>query len=104
MAYCFGQIDLTKLGDIARKHPSLVKKVTFKDGREHQLLNVGLVETRGDNNGYNKALRVNCKQDEQIQGLNYFVGSLKEADNTNTQAVTHSPAPANTEDDNDLPF
>ena len=39
----YGQLDLTKLGDIARKNPELVKKVQFRDGREHQLLNVSIL-------------------------------------------------------------
>lgn len=109
MAYLFGQLDLTKLSDIAKKQPSLVKKVTFKDGREHKLLNIGIVDLRSDNHGYNKAVRANCKQDEQIDGLNYFIGSLKEADSNYTRQQPQdqnmpSQAPANQEDDNDLPF
>lgn len=109
MAYLFGQLDLTKLGDIAKQQPSLIKKVTFKDGREHKLLNIGIVDLRSDNHGYNKAVRANCKQDEQINGLNYFIGTLKESDNSNTRPQPQdqnmpAQAPANQDDDNDLPF
>ena len=32
----YGQISLTKLGEIAKKHPALVKEVTFKDGHKEK--------------------------------------------------------------------
>ena len=77
MANFYGQIDLTKLSDIVKKHPSLVKKVTFKDGREHKLLNISVVDSLYDNHGFDKAIRINHNKYEQVSNLNYYVGDLK---------------------------
>lgn len=77
MANFYGQIDLTKLSDIVKKHPSLVKKVTFKDGREHKLLNISVVDSLYDNHGFDKAIRINHNKNEHVASLNYYVGDLK---------------------------
>lgn len=101
----YGQIDLTKLGRIVKQHPELVKKVDFKDG-EHKLFNISILESdQPDNYGNIGTVRVDCKRDEQKQGLSYFVGNLKES----------TPRPQNnfdtpveplgqTMEDDDLPF
>lgn len=34
----YGQISLTKLGDFVKKHPELVREVTFKDGHKEKML------------------------------------------------------------------
>lgn len=77
MANFYGQIDLTKLSNIVKKHPSLIKKVTFKDGREHKLLNISVVNSLYDNHGFDKAIRINHNKNEHVASLNYYVGDLK---------------------------
>lgn len=112
--YSFGQIDLTKLGDIAKKHPSLIRKVKFKDGREHQMLNVSIIDTPTDKFGNTMAIRVSCKPDDRVDGLNYYVANLRESDkdkSENHQPAQAPPQPQPQQDyyeqndgDNDLPF
>ena len=80
MANFYGQIDLTKLSDIVKKHPSLVKKVTFKDGREHKLLNISVVNSLYDYHGFDKAIRINHNKNEHVASLNYYVGDLKKSE------------------------
>ena len=110
--YSFGQIDLTKLGDIVQKHPSLVRKVKFKDGREHKMLNISIFDTPTDKFGNTMALRVSCKPDDRVEGLNYYVANLKESekDQPESHQSQQTPPPpqqdyyAQNEGDNDLPF
>lgn len=40
----FGQISLTKLCDFARKHPEVVKEVTFRDGHTEKMINIDVRE------------------------------------------------------------
>lgn len=106
----FGQLDLTKLGLIAKQQPQLVKEVQFKDGI-HKLLNVSLLELdEPDKFGNTVTLRVDCKKDNQVQGLSYFVCNMKESQFSQqqpTQQQTPSwdtPAPRIEEHQSDLPF
>ena len=73
----YGQLDLNKLGQIVRKHNTLVKKANFKDG-EHQLININiLLRNEPDRFGNEACVKASCKKDEQMDGLNYFIGDLK---------------------------
>lgn len=86
----YGQIDLTKLGIIARKHPELVKKVMFKDG-EHMVLNMNIFSlNQPDKFGNTATMKVSCKKDEQVEGVSYYIGNLKNGESQQTQ---QSPAP-----------
>ena len=40
----YGQISLTKLCDFSRKHPEMVKEVTFRDGHTEKMLNIDVLE------------------------------------------------------------
>ena len=42
----YGQISLTKLCDFARKHPEMIKEVTFRDGHVEKMLNIDVLERR----------------------------------------------------------
>ena len=105
----FGQLDLTKAGIIARRHPELVKHVTFKDGTEHMLLDIGIFELREpDKIGNTATIKVRCKKEEQIEGINYYLGNIKQSEQAQPQQPAH---PVAEEDDytpptdpEDLPF
>ena len=122
MTNYYGQIDLTKLGQIVKKHPELVKVITFKDG-EHKLLDVSVNERQQvGQHGEAAYVKVKCKKDEQREGLNYYVGDLKvstygqqqqgqqtaSTDRTGGNAPAAQPAPAPAQQqipvDDDLPF
>lgn len=104
-----GQLDLTRAGIIARKHPELVKHVMFKDGIEHMLIDVSMFSLQQpDKIGNTATLKVKCKKDEQIEGVNYYLGNFKDSD----QGKQQQPAPQQEGeqfyqppvDVNDLPF
>ena len=77
MTNYYGQIDLTKLGQIVKNHPELVKNITFKDG-VHKLLDIS-VNARQQTGQHGEAayIKAKCKKDEQREGVNYYVGDLK---------------------------
>lgn len=102
----YGSIDLTKLGQIVRQHPELVKTVNMKDGTQHKFLNIDVNEKQQPDQYGNVAyVKVSCKKAEQRQGLNYYLTDLKPSQNSQPQ-----PAPAAQQqqtvinDDSDLPF
>jgi hypothetical protein len=73
----YGQLDLTKLGRIAKQHPELVKRVKFKDG-EHQLLNIDIHNRKeADDHGNTAFIKASCKREEEREGVSYFIGDLK---------------------------
>jgi hypothetical protein len=109
----YGQLDLTKLGRIAKQHPELVKRVKFKDG-EHQLLNIDIHNRKeADGHGNTAFIKASCKREEERQGVSYFIGDLKPSKFTDQpqQAPTQqgnweAPLPPIGDDDSngDLPF
>ncbi len=110
MSNYYGSIDLTKLGQIVKQHPELVKTVNMKDGTQHKFLNIDVNEKQQPDQYGNVAyLKASCKKAEQKQGLNYYLCDLKESQNSNQQQPQRQqPAPqqsaaANAESD-DLPF
>ncbi len=105
-----GQLDLTKAGIIARKHPELVKKVMFKDGTEHMLLNISIFDLQQpDKIGNTATIKVRCKKEDQVEGVNYYLGNIKESEERQQQPAAQ---PAACEQDDfqpptdpaDLPF
>lgn len=106
----YGQIDLTKLGVIARNHPSLVKKVKFSDGTEHMLLNVSVFELQNpDKFGNTATIKATCKKEEQVEGVIYYLGNLKNSEQKQHQQTQQAPANEETyynppQNPNDLPF
>lgn len=111
MANYYGSIDLTKLRQIVKQHPELVKVANMKDGTQHKFLNIDINEKQNGADQYGNVayMKASCKKAEQKQGLNYYLCDLKESQNSNQQQPQRQqPAPqqsaaANDESD-DLPF
>lgn len=107
----YGQISLTKLGEIAKKQPDLVKEVTFKDGHKEKFLNISIL-VNDEPNQYGKigAVRVDCKRDQQQQNLNYWIADLKPSQFQDQQSAPQgnweAPQPPTSDDDSNdgLPF
>ena len=100
----YGQLDLTKLGQIAKLQPGLVKEVQFKDG-VHKLLNISLLESeQPDKFGNTATIRVDCKKDNQITSVSYFVANMKPSQFNNEQPTQNFPAPSSVDYDEELGF
>lgn len=112
MSNLYGSIDLTILGQIARKHPQLVRDVTFQDGTVHKFLSIDVSERRQPSEkGNTHYIKATCKKEAQVQGVNYFVADLKPSTygNQPQQAVVQAPVATATDvndnaDASDLPF
>ena len=76
MENLYGSIDLTKLGNVVRQHPELIKSVQFKDGL-HKMLKINVNGKMEDNFGNVAYLRVGIKREDMKQGVSYFLGDLK---------------------------
>ena len=74
----YGQLDLNKLYKIAKEHPEITKKANFKDG-EHTLIYISLFEKEADKFGNTACLKASVNKDAQREGINYFIGDLKES-------------------------
>ena len=106
----YGQLSLTRLGEIARQQPELVKEVQFKDGHKEKFLNISILADEQPNQ-YGKvgAVRVDCKDKKDT--LNYYVGDLRQSNFVQQQQPQQpqqrpawdTPAPAIGEQ-SDLPF
>ena len=71
----YGQISLTKLCDFARKHPEMVKEVTFRDGHVEKMLNIDVLERREPSQfGYVGYIRVKAADGEKA-----YVADLKKS-------------------------
>lgn len=107
MENLYGTIDLTKLGNIVRQHPELVREVTFKNGEIHKVINVNINQKQQEDQYGNVAyVKVGVKKDDEKQGLNYFLGDLKVSkfgteQKPQQQAQYYAPSPNS---ENDLPF
>lgn len=102
MGNLFGSIDLTKLGQIVRQHPELVKTANMKDGTTHQFINIDINEKQQtDQYGNTAYMKVGCKKDQQKQNLNYYLCDLRPSQYGNQQQPS-APHPQN--DDSELPF
>lgn len=104
----YGQIDLTLAGELVRQHEGLARKVTFKDGSEHLMLDVSIFTLqKPDKFGNTITVKARCKKEEQIKGLTYYIGKLKEGDDKpkqeqveeDSQDAYHPPV-----EPKDLPF
>lgn len=101
----YGSIDLTKLGQIVKQHPELVRVANMKDGTQHKFINIDVNEKQQvDQYGNSAYLKVACKKDQQKQGLNYFLCDLKTSQYQDSQTQQQvAQATANNVDD-DMPF
>lgn len=89
----YGQLDLTKAGIIARRHPELVKKVKFSDGIEHMLIDIGIFDLQKPDKFDNTAtIKVRCRKEDQVEGVNYYLGNIKPPEQTQQPQTTHPAA------------
>lgn len=105
----YGMLDLTKLGEIVRKDPQAVKMVTFKDGSVHKMVDLAVnAKQQPDKFGNVAYVKVSVRQSDQKQGVNYYLGDLKQSKFSNQngpqqQSPTHQ-AQKSEENSDDLPF
>lgn len=101
----FGSIDLTRLGQIVRQHPELVKYANMKDGTQHKFLNID-INPRQQTDQFNNVayIRVSCKKENQRQGLNYYCADLKQSQKQQSATPTTSSSQEPTTKSDDLPF
>lgn len=106
MGDLFGQIDLTALGNIARNHPDAIKKVTFKDGSVHQMLNISVAARQQvDQYGRTHYIKAGIKKADQREGVKYYVADLKPSGDQQAAPVMAPPAAEpQPETDGNLPF
>lgn len=101
----YGSIDLTKLGQIVRQHPELVKVANMKDGTQHKFLNIDISpKQQADQYGNVAYLKVACKKADQKQGLNYYLSDLRLSQNQQQQSPAPQPQTTTTTGTDDLPF
>lgn len=106
----YGQINLTKLGQVVREHPELVKEFDSKDGKQ-KVINVNVLEREeADRFGNTACVTVACKKDEQkLPTGMYFVSDLRPAEQTgpakpNAPSFDDPVPPLFGNDNEDLPF
>ena len=101
----YGSLDLTKLGQIVRQHPELVKTANMKDGTTHQFINIDVAEKQqADQYGNTGYIKVACKKDQQKQGLNYYLTDLRPSQYGNQQQSSQPQQQAQVSNESDLPF
>lgn len=108
----YGQLDLTKLGDIVRNHPELVKTYTDKNGVEHQVVNINIYSKDKDNYNNVAYIKVPCKQDNmKLPKGAYYVSDLKIVPDPNANHIggekyvkREDYVPKNTPSNGGLPF
>ena len=108
----YGRIDLTKLGDIVRQHPELVKTYTDKNGVEHKCLNINVYSKDKDDYGNVAYVKVPCKPASmKLPKGAYYVCDLKLVPDPNASHTGGSKyekredyVPEGKTDKDDLPF
>lgn len=71
----YGQISLTKLCDFARKHPEMLKEVTFRDGHVEKMLNINVNE-RKEPSTFGNVAYISCRS---ANGEKEYVADLKKS-------------------------
>ena len=94
MSY-YGQISLTKLCDFARKHPEMVKDVTFRDGHVEKMIDIDVNE-RKEPSAFGNVAYIRCRS---ANGDNTYVADLKRSkfDEPKQQQTATMPEPADIE-------
>lgn len=104
----YGSLDLTKIGQIVRQHPELIKTVNMKDGTQHKFLNIDINPKQGGVDQYGNVayIKASCKKAEQKQGIRYYLCDLKLSQNQQQQQHAAAPAQPSQQSSNsdDLPF
>ena len=69
------RIDIDNLGEALKKDPSLISKVTFKDGKEHRMVSVNIMERRQPSDkGATHYMKIDLYHRQELQGVNYYLG------------------------------
>lgn len=91
----YGQISLTKLCDFARKHPEMVKDVTFRDGHVEKMIDIDVNE-RKEPSAFGNVAYIRCRS---ANGEKAYVADLKRSkfDEQNQQQTATMPLPADIE-------
>lgn len=94
MSY-YGQISLTKLCDFARKHPEMVKDVTFRDGHVEKMIDIDVNE-RKEPSSFGNVAYIRCRS---ANGDKAYVADLKRSkfDEKNKQQTASMPVPSDIE-------
>lgn len=105
----YGSIDLTKLGQVVRMHPELVRVVNMKDGTQHKFLNIDINPKQNGADKYGNAayIKASCKKTDQRAGVPYYLCDLKlsQRNNQGTQQPAQQQAQAQSQNNSDyLPF
>ena len=82
----YGQISLTKLCDFARKHPEMVKEVTFRDGHVEKMLNINVNE-RKEPSTFGNVAYISCRS---ANGEKEYVADLKKSKFESNQPRTEN--------------
>lgn len=92
---CYGQISLTKLCDFARKHPEMVKEVTFRDGHVEKMLDIEVRE-RQQKSQFGDVAYIRTRS---ANGDKAYVADLKRSkfDEANQQQTATMPEPSDIE-------
>ena len=92
---CYGQISLTKLCDFARKHPEMVKEVTFRDGHVEKMLDIEVRE-RQQKSQFGDVAYIRTRS---ANGDKAYVADLKRSkfDEQNQQQTATMPEPSDIE-------
>ena len=91
----YGQISLTKLCDFARKHPEMVKEVTFRDGHVEKMIDIDVNE-RKEPSTFGNVAYIRCRS---ANGEKAYVADLKRSkfDEPKQQQTATMPEPADIE-------
>ena len=91
----YGQISLTKLCEFARKHPEMVKEVTFRDGHVEKMIDID-VNDRKEPSAFGNVAYIRCRS---ANGDKAYVADLKRSkfDETNQQQTASMPEPTDIE-------
>ena len=82
----YGQISLTKLCDFARKHPEMIKEVTFRDGHVEKMLNINVNE-RKEPSTFGNVAYISCRS---ANGEKEYVADLKKSKFESNQPRTEN--------------
>ena len=82
----YGQISLTKLCDFARKHPEMVKEVTFRDGHVEKMININVNE-RKEPSTFGNVAYISCRS---ANGEKEYVADLKKSKFESNQPRTEN--------------
>lgn len=72
----YGQLDITKLNEIINAHPEAFKRVTFKDGKEHILLNID-VRDKQQTDAHGNCAYIKASIKNPKEGVSVFLADLK---------------------------